>query len=277
VFGRILSADKPPHFYLNLIALTCKWFTTITVIVLILLKVQQSSFLLITFLVAYNSVLSFYLLKCIPGFRHKLLLLALDFSICISLLSISGGWASPYFQYGLNFLVFSALFFHFWGAAIATAIYGASYYIVLYLNGFNLNRIISNGYFESFITDYAIFIAVGISSAFIFKVLNSLDFNRPIPGGAAPEENPTIEELDALLSLTLQEIKVASLLVDGLSNKQIASELDISINTVKFHTGNIYRKLGVKDRPQAIIKLLDYPALAPLDHDSISKDKTPRK
>ena len=52
--------------------------------------------------------------------------------------------------------------------------------------------------------------------------------------------------------LTVREIKILQLLADGCSNKQIAKELDITIRTVKFHTNNIYSKLDVASRTQAI-------------------------
>jgi DNA-binding CsgD family transcriptional regulator len=37
----------------------------------------------------------------------------------------------------------------------------------------------------------------------------------------------------------------------GLTNAQIASELDVSIHAVKFHLASIYRKLGVANRTEA--------------------------
>ena len=41
-------------------------------------------------------------------------------------------------------------------------------------------------------------------------------------------------------------------LARGLANKDLAAELDISVNTVKFHLRNLYDKLGVNSRAQAI-------------------------
>ncbi len=55
--------------------------------------------------------------------------------------------------------------------------------------------------------------------------------------------------------LTAQEKKVLELMADAETNEQICERLGISLRTVKTHTGNIYAKLGVKDRFQCI-KLL---------------------
>ena len=54
--------------------------------------------------------------------------------------------------------------------------------------------------------------------------------------------------------LSDREIEVLKLLERGLSNQQIAEELFISTNTVKAHLKNIYGKLGVNNRVQAISK-----------------------
>ena len=52
--------------------------------------------------------------------------------------------------------------------------------------------------------------------------------------------------------LTEREREVLALLVDGLSNQEIANRLFLSLGTVKFHTGNIYSKLGVDSRVAAV-------------------------
>ena len=52
--------------------------------------------------------------------------------------------------------------------------------------------------------------------------------------------------------LTDQEIGILRLMSAGLSHSEIASELFISINTVKWHSSNIYGKLGVHRRAHAV-------------------------
>ncbi|GEM76629.1 response regulator transcription factor [Vibrio sagamiensis] len=60
---------------------------------------------------------------------------------------------------------------------------------------------------------------------------------------------------DKLAALTPQQYKVLSMLSDGLLNKQIAYELHVSEATIKAHMTAIFRKLGVKNRTQAVILL----------------------
>lgn len=67
------------------------------------------------------------------------------------------------------------------------------------------------------------------------------------------DQPPQYEQLVAAFSG--KEEKVARLLVAGLSNDEIAAKLFVSPNTVKFHIKNLYRKLGVTKRFDAIQKI----------------------
>ena len=58
---------------------------------------------------------------------------------------------------------------------------------------------------------------------------------------------------DIDVQLTRRERQVLTKLVDGLTNKQIAIELDISYETVKEHVQHILRKIAVTDRTQAAV------------------------
>jgi two-component system nitrate/nitrite response regulator NarL len=60
--------------------------------------------------------------------------------------------------------------------------------------------------------------------------------------------------------LTLREASVANLVQQRFSNKEIASELNISERTVKFHVTNIFRKFGINDR-RALARLAESGAL----------------
>lgn len=53
--------------------------------------------------------------------------------------------------------------------------------------------------------------------------------------------------------LTDRELEVLVLLAEGLTNKQSALKLGISVSTLKYHMTNIYRKLGVQTRSEALV------------------------
>jgi len=55
-----------------------------------------------------------------------------------------------------------------------------------------------------------------------------------------------------LTGLTRRELEVLSALANGRANKQIAREQEVSLNTVKFHIKNLYSKLSVHNRAQAV-------------------------
>ncbi|RMB81126.1 LuxR C-terminal-related transcriptional regulator [Streptomyces shenzhenensis] len=61
----------------------------------------------------------------------------------------------------------------------------------------------------------------------------------------------TSDTVMRMWDLAPRETEVLRLLVAGRRNRQIASELGISENTVKFHTSQVYRKLGVTSRAAA--------------------------
>jgi LuxR family maltose regulon positive regulatory protein len=67
-----------------------------------------------------------------------------------------------------------------------------------------------------------------------------------IPGMTQPSMQLLIEPL------TMREVEVLKLIEAGCSNQDIAKQLVISIPTVKRHISNIYAKLGVKSRTQAL-------------------------
>ncbi len=55
--------------------------------------------------------------------------------------------------------------------------------------------------------------------------------------------------------MTPQQFRVASYLVQGLLNKQIAWELNVTEATIKAHITEIFRKLSVHSRTQAVLML----------------------
>lgn len=57
----------------------------------------------------------------------------------------------------------------------------------------------------------------------------------------------------AKVSLSSREVEVLDALARGLSNRAIGAELYISVNSVKTHVRNVFRKIGVATRAQAAI------------------------
>ena len=56
-----------------------------------------------------------------------------------------------------------------------------------------------------------------------------------------------------LAQLSPRETEVLRLVARGLSNKEIAAQLGLVVGTVKIHVANIFAKLGVSDRTQALV------------------------
>ena len=78
-----------------------------------------------------------------------------------------------------------------------------------------------------------------------------------VPEGISlhPESEDGPDFASKLASLTPQQYKVLIMLRDGSLNKQIAWELNVSEATIKAHITAIFRKIGVKNRTQAVIAL----------------------
>jgi DNA-binding CsgD family transcriptional regulator len=58
--------------------------------------------------------------------------------------------------------------------------------------------------------------------------------------------------------LSEREVEVLTLIARGLSNKEIAGELSVTVGTVKTHTNNINRKLGSRTRTQALARAREH-------------------
>jgi DNA-binding CsgD family transcriptional regulator len=72
------------------------------------------------------------------------------------------------------------------------------------------------------------------------------------PPLSSPSLKPMPEEVLLKYQISKREIEVLQLIVRGLSNQEIARELFISVPTVKTHIANLFSKLDVKRRTQAV-------------------------
>jgi DNA-binding NarL/FixJ family response regulator len=95
------------------------------------------------------------------------------------------------------------------------------------------------------------------ASAYIAKTVNPLDlasalrqaFDGTVYTTFVAAEDESASGAD--LGLTEREIAMLRAVARGLSNQAIGREYWVTEQTVKFHLGNIYRKLGVTNRTEA--------------------------
>jgi DNA-binding NarL/FixJ family response regulator len=80
---------------------------------------------------------------------------------------------------------------------------------------------------------------------------------------AAGSSNQEMNIAKVMSTLTPQQFRVATMLAQGLLNKQIAYELNITEATIKAHITEIFRKLGVQSRTQAVLAIGQLDVLAP--------------
>jgi len=84
--------------------------------------------------------------------------------------------------------------------------------------------------------------------------LRGVEVPLPISGGAGWRAKARGSATE--FNLSEREFDVLRALVDGLGYKQIASDLQISVDTVRSHIRNIYRKLQVHSGPEAVARAL---------------------
>ncbi|HEV2812148.1 MAG TPA: helix-turn-helix transcriptional regulator, partial [Solirubrobacteraceae bacterium] len=65
---------------------------------------------------------------------------------------------------------------------------------------------------------------------------------------AAAGARPRRARTSGAAALTPGELRVAQMAARGRTNREIAEELFVTVKAVKFHLGNVYRKLGVDSR-----------------------------
>jgi two-component system, NarL family, response regulator LiaR len=69
-------------------------------------------------------------------------------------------------------------------------------------------------------------------------------------GGTFSINNKALDTYD----LSTRELEVLQLMAKGLSNQEIADQMFVSLNTIKTHSSNLFMKLDVKRRTQAVDK-----------------------
>jgi LuxR family maltose regulon positive regulatory protein len=100
--------------------------------------------------------------------------------------------------------------------------------------------------------------ARGVVPEYVARLLAAFemaDDRRPTTDRELPASSLAHRPSSALVEpLSERELEVLQLVAEGLTNQEIASRLYLSLNTVKVHTRNIYGKLDVHSRTQAIAR-----------------------
>ncbi len=84
--------------------------------------------------------------------------------------------------------------------------------------------------------------ARGIHTNYVSQLLSAASYH----GAQGASSSPLVDPLSE------RELEILRLIALGCSNPEIAEELVLAIGTVKSHTGNIYSKLGVRNRTEAV-------------------------
>ena len=94
-------------------------------------------------------------------------------------------------------------------------------------------------------------LARGIEPAYVRRLLAAFPVADSEPAALSL---PPDAEAGLIEPLSMRELEVLQVIAEGLSNQEVANRLYLSLHTVKVHARNIYAKLGVKNRTQAVAK-----------------------
>jgi DNA-binding NarL/FixJ family response regulator len=104
------------------------------------------------------------------------------------------------------------------------------------------------------------------------NIFNRFEFERWLENQTDGARRPYSEPGSPFRPLSEREMEVLSCVVRGMSNKEIASLLGISHQTVKNHVTSILRKFGVDDRTQAVVYALKRGWVSLQDGDDKSEE-----
>ena len=119
--------------------------------------------------------------------------------------------------------------------------------------GVDMNILKIGGYFEMLIITYAVVLRMNVlqfeNNRMHDEILQYTDeiksLSKELSKNQKGEKNHFAD-----FDLSSRENQILDLMTQNKSNKQIANQLFISVNTVKFHIKNIYQKLQIKNRKQ---------------------------
>jgi NarL family two-component system response regulator LiaR len=112
---------------------------------------------------------------------------------------------------------------------------------------------------------------LGGADGYLAKELPALELVAAIEKVQAGERIVALDDLhrrsepqaSPAIGLTPRETHVVALIAAGVPNKEIARQLELSMNTVKSHIRTAYRSMGVTSRTQAVLWAVDHGITAP--------------
>ncbi len=134
----------------------------------------------------------------------------------------------------------------FYGIALAV--------LLLLLKWLELNFLIMQHAFELYAGAIALLftgLGVWLAMKLIKPKIQTVVIEKPVLIGANFELNTG---LLTELHISERELEVLQLMAQGLSNQQIGDRLFVSLNTIKTHSANLFAKLDVQRRTQAVEK-----------------------
>ncbi len=110
--------------------------------------------------------------------------------------------------------------------------------------------------YRLFVHDISMEIYIGLIAAIFTGLGIWMGLKLTRPKAVIEPSQLEVFELDpnklAAIGMSKREYDVLELMAQGLSNQEIADKLFISLNTVKTHSSNLFMKLDVKRRTQAV-------------------------
>ena len=144
---------------------------------------------------------------------------------------------------------------NFWSKNKQIIIYGASLSVLLFLLKWLETRyILLDQQLDTYLGIVSVlFTALGIWLALKIQKpkVETVIVEKKIVLTTGPDFTLNEEEVRRL-NLSKRELEVLQLMADGLSNQEIASKLFVSLNTIKTHSAQIFEKMEVKRRTQAV-------------------------
>lgn len=149
----------------------------------------------------------------------------------------------------------------FWVKHKATIIYSISLaFLLFFLKWLELRFLIFDHSYEVYIgfialifTSLGVWLALKLSKPKIKTVVETVVVEKEVYVSRNEDFVPDTD-LIAQLELTKRELEILGLMAQGHSNEEIAEKLFVSLSTVKSHNQNLFVKLDVKRRTQAVEK-----------------------